>query len=140
MAETIRLMDIRDSDISLDEVYESVRDEHAGGIALFVGVVRNHDDDKSVTTLSYSAHPSATARQRDVAESVVASHDLVALSAVHRVGLLAIGDIAVVVAASAAHRADAFAACRAMIDSLKSDVPIWKEQTYRSGDVEWVGA
>ena len=75
---------------------------------------------------------------RDVAERIAGECDVVALAGVHRVGDLQIGDLAVVVAASAAHRADAFEACRRLIDELKTDVPVWKHQTFASGDVEWV--
>jgi molybdopterin synthase catalytic subunit len=74
-----------------------------------------------------------------VAERVAAAHPVVALAAVHRVGDLAVGDIAVVVAVSSAHRGEAFTACRALIDDLKSQVPIWKHQSFTDGSDEWVG-
>src|SRR5690349_22043339 len=94
----IRLLDVRDTPLSLDEVFEAVRDPAAGGIALFVGTVRTVDEDREVQQLSYSAHPSVLDRLRDVAERIAAEVDVVALAAVHRVGDLAIGDLAVVVA------------------------------------------
>jgi molybdopterin synthase catalytic subunit len=133
----VRLVDIRDTPLSLDEVY-AVGDPSAGGICLFVGTVRDHDGGQAVSALGYSSHPTAVARLRDVAERIAGECDVVALAGVHRVGDLAIGDLAVVVGASAAHRADAFEACRRLIDELKTDVPVWKHQTFASGDAEWV--
>jgi len=134
----VRLIDIRETPLSLDEVYGAVTDATAGGICLFVGTVRDHDGGQAVSALGYSSHPTAADRLRDVADRVAEECDVVALAAVHRVGDLAIGDLAVVVGASAAHRADAFEACRRLIDELKTDVPVWKHQTFVSGDAEWV--
>jgi molybdopterin synthase catalytic subunit len=133
------LLDIREVPLSVDEVAAAVADPTAGGTTLFIGAVRDHDSDKQVTGLEYSAHPSATDRLREVADNVVSSYDVVALAAVHRVGRLAIGDLAVVVAVSAAHRGEAFAASRALIDDLKAQVPIWKHQVFGDGTEEWVG-
>src|SRR5262249_42287301 len=136
----IRLAELRDTPLSVDEVYAAVTDPAAGGIAVFVGAVRDHDHDRSVTALSYSAHPSATAELREVAEGIAARFDVHAVAAVHRGGGLAIGDLAVVVAVSSAHRGTAFDACRALIDELKATVPIWKHQRFTSGDSEWVNS
>ena len=135
----VRLLDIRDVPLSVDEVAAAVADPSAGGTTLFVGAVRDHDSDKSVTGLDYSAHPTALDRLREVAEVVASKHDVIALAAVHRVGRLAIGDLAVVVAVSAAHRGEAFDASRALIDDLKAQVPIWKHQVFTDGTEEWVG-
>ena len=137
--ESVRLLDIRDEPLSVDEVAAAVADRTAGGTTLFVGAVRDHDSDKSVVGLEYSAHPSALDRLRDVAEVVAGKYDVVALAAVHRVGRLAIGDLAVVVGVSAAHRGEAFEASRALIDDLKAQVPIWKHQVFGDGTEEWVG-
>ena len=137
---SVRLVDVRDTALSLDEVFEAVRDPAAGGVALFVGTVRDHDDGRDVASLQYSAHPSAVQQLREVAERVAHEEDVVAVAAVHRVGDLAIGDLAVVVAVSAAHRAEAFAAGRRLIDELKAEVPVWKHQTFGAGDATWVGA
>lgn len=134
----VRLIDVRDTPLSLDEVYSAVVDPAAGGICLFIGTVRDQDDGQAVSALGYSSHPTAVARLRDVAERIAAECDVVALAGVHRVGDLVIGDTAVVVAASAAHRAQAFEACRRLIDELKTDVPVWKHQTFTSGDSTWV--
>ncbi|MGH3458429.1 molybdenum cofactor biosynthesis protein MoaE [Aeromicrobium sp.] len=136
----LRLLDIRDTPLSLDEVFTAVRDPEAGGIALFVGTVRRVDDGLAVDQLAYSSHPTALDRLRDVAARIAAECDVVALAAVHRVGELEVGDLAVVVAASAAHRAQAFEAGRRLIDELKTEVPVWKHQTYTDGDAVWVHA
>ncbi|WP_436847124.1 molybdenum cofactor biosynthesis protein MoaE [Streptomyces buecherae] len=140
-ADPIRLLAIRETPLSVDEVFAAVGDAAAGGTALFVGTVRDHDGpgDAQVTGLGYAAHPSVAAELRRVAEKVVADFPVRALAAVHRVGDLMVGDLAVVVAVSCPHRAEAFAACRRLIDDLKAEVPIWKHQTFGDGTEEWVG-
>jgi molybdopterin synthase catalytic subunit len=135
----VRLLAIRAEPLSVDEVAAAVADPRAGGVAVFVGAVRDHDDGRSVTALTYSAHPSAEREMARVAEAVAARADVIAVAAVHAVGDLAVGDLAVVVAASCAHRGDAFAACRSLIDDLKAQVPIWKHQVFADGEEEWVG-
>ena len=136
----VRLAELRDTPLSVDEVLAAVADPGAGGIDLFVGVIRDHDGPREVTGLSYSAHPSAEAELRIIAEKVAADFEVRALAAVHRIGELDVGDIAVVVAAACPHRAEAFEACRALIDNLKHSVPIWKHQLFRDGSSEWVGS
>lgn len=136
----IRLLAVRDTPLSLDEVFQAVGEDSAGGTALFVGTVRDHDGGVDVDKLSYSAHPSVEAEMRRVAERVVAAYPVRALAAVHRVGDLAVGDLAVVVAVACPHRGEAFDACRQLIDELKHEVPIWKHQTFADGTQEWVGA
>ena len=137
----IRLIAIRDSELSVDEVRAAVADPTAGGIVLFAGAVRDNDSDRGVTGLSYSAHPSAEAELRRVAEAIVAKYDdVIGLAAVHRIGDLAIGDLAVVVGVSCGHRAEAFTACHALIDELKASIPVWKHQRFTDGSDEWVGS
>lgn len=138
----IRLIAIRDTELSVDEVRAAVADPAAGGIVLFLGAVRDNDEDRGVTGLGYSAHPSAEAELRRVTEEIVTkySDDVIAAAAVHRVGQLAIGDLAVVVAVACGHRAEAFQACHALIDELKATVPVWKEQRFTDGTTEWVGS
>jgi len=136
----IRLAELREAPLSVDEVLAAVGDPAAGGIALFAGAVRDHDHGRSVTELSYSAHPSAAEQLTAVAEGIAAKFDVHAIAAVHRTGDLAIGDLAVVVAVAASHRGTAFDACRALIDELKATVPIWKHQRFAGGDSEWVGS
>lgn len=139
MTGVVRLLDIRDTPLSVDEVYAAVADPGAGGVAVFVGTVRSEDGGRDVTDLGYSAHPSAMDELRAVVEEVAGMYPVRALAAVHRVGDLAVGDVAVVVGASCPHRGEAFDACRALIDELKSRVPIWKHQRFADGDEEWVG-
>lgn len=136
----IRLLAVRDTPLSLDEVFTAVGDDAAGGTALFVGTVRNHDGGTDVAKLGYSAHPTVEAEMRRVADRVVAEYPVRALAAVHRVGDLVVGDLAVVVAVACPHRSEAFEACRKLIDDLKHEVPIWKHQTFTDGTDEWVGA
>jgi molybdopterin synthase catalytic subunit len=135
----IRLLDISDQPLSVQAVLASVSDRAAGGISLFVGSVRDHDGDRQVTSLGYEAHPTALAVLRQVAAEIAGRHDVIAMAAVHRVGLLEIGDLAVVAAVSCAHRGASFAAAEEFVDELKARVPIWKRQTFADGDVEWVG-
>lgn len=135
----VRLVDIRETPLDVAEVLAAVEDDAAGGVTLFVGNVRNHDAEQAVDHLDYSAHPTALERLREVVEAVARRHPVTAVAAVHRVGRLAIGDAAVVVAAAAPHRGQAFDASRDLIDDLKATVPIWKHQVFSDGNEEWVG-
>ncbi len=136
----VRLVEIRETPLDVAEVLASVEGERSGGVTLFVGRVRDHDSDKDVVGLDYSAHPGALDSMRAVCERVADAHPVHGIAAVHRVGSLAIGDVAVVVAASAAHRGQAFDASRDLIDTLKAEVPIWKHQRFADGSEEWVGS
>jgi molybdopterin synthase catalytic subunit len=135
----VRLVALRDTPLDVAEVYAAVDDPAAGGVALFIGTVRDSDAGRSVRGLGYSAHPAAHDQLLAVAERTATQHPVVAVAALHRVGDLGLGDVAVVVAASSAHRADAFTACRALIDDLKASVAIWKHQVFADGTEEWVG-
>jgi molybdopterin synthase catalytic subunit len=136
----VRLIAVRESELSVDEVRAAVADPAAGGIALFAGAVRDTHHERGVTGLSYSAHPSAAGELRRVAEVIAEKYPVIGIAAVHRVGDLAIGDLAVVLAVSCPHRAEAFDACRDLIDILKASVPIWKHQRFDDGTAEWVGS
>jgi molybdopterin synthase catalytic subunit len=135
----IALLDVRETPLSVEEVLAAVEDPAAGGVVSFTGLVRATDGGREVVGLEYSAHPTALAVLRAVAEAVVADVPVVRVAALHRVGALAVGDVAVVVAASAAHRDEAFVAARRLIDDLKAQVPIWKDQRFADGGREWVG-
>ena len=135
----VRLVDIRQIPLDVAEVLAAVGDDAAGGVTLFVGAVRDHDEARAVSRLDYTAHPTALDRLREVVEAVAGRHPVTALAALHRVGDLAIGDAAVIVAAAAAHRGEAFDAARDLIDDLKATVPIWKHQSFADGGEEWVG-
>ena len=134
------MAELRAGALSVDEVLGAVTDPAAGGVALFTGVVRDNDHGRDVQRLSYSAHPTAAEQLRRVCAEVAAAFDVTAVAAVHRVGDLAIGDLAVVVAVSCPHRAEAFTACRALIDELKDSVPVWKHQVFGDGESEWVNS
>jgi molybdopterin synthase catalytic subunit len=140
MPAEIRLLDLREVALDPSEVLAAVDDPAAGGVNLFVGVVRDHDGGDSVDHLDYTAHPSALDRLREVAKGVAEEFEVVALAAVHRTGHLVVGDIAVVVAVSAAHRGQAYDASRALIDRLKANVPVWKHQVFTDGREEWVNS
>lgn len=135
----VRLVDLRETPLDVAEVLDALDDDSAGGLVLFVGRVRDHDGGRGVLGLDYSAHPTALDRLREVCDRVAERHDVQGLAAVHRVGSLAIGDVAVVVATTSSHRGDAFAASRDLIDTLKAEVPIWKHQRFGDGSEEWVG-
>ena len=126
--DVVRLCAIRDTPLSVDEV-----------LAPVPGRVRDHDHDRVVDSLGYQAHPQAGEQMAQICARVAAAHDVRAVAAVHRVGELAIGDIAVITAVAAAHRGAAFAAGHALIDELKAGTPIWKNQHFADGAREWVG-
>jgi len=135
----IVLCRVSQHEISLDAVRKAVEHPGAGGVCIFHGVVRDHADGKQVSRLDYEAHESLAEKEMKRAlEGVAAEHAGVRIAAVHRVGNLGIGDVAVCVAASSAHRDDAFAACRKAIDRIKETVPLWKKEWGLDGDAHWV--
>jgi len=139
--DVIRMLGVGETPLSVADVYASVSDvPSAGGIALFVGVVRNEDEGRGVTELGYSAHPTVETSLREVVEKAISQYPIQAISAVHRIGDLKIGEIAVIVAVACPKRGEAFDACRQVIDQIKDTVPIWKRQRFTDGDSEWVGA
>jgi molybdopterin synthase catalytic subunit len=133
------LADIRESPLSVDEVLDAVRHPQAGGIATFIGLVREDDHGRGVEALDYTAHPSASQVLREIAGQVSAAGDVIRVAVLHRVGHLEIGDLAVVVAVSSVHRAAALEVCRELIDATKAQAPIWKHQLFADGSDEWVG-
>ncbi|MBE0011710.1 molybdenum cofactor biosynthesis protein MoaE [Arthrobacter sp. AET 35A] len=126
--------------ISLDIALAEVDSPDCGAVVGFGGVVRNHDGGRDVTSLSYSAHPSAERIIAEIADAIAAKYEGVRIWVAHRIGPLAIGDPALVAAVASAHRGEAFAACSELVDTVKEKVPIWKEQFFTDGSVEWVGA
>jgi molybdopterin synthase catalytic subunit len=139
LPDAVRLVDLREAPLDVAEVVDALDDQGSGGLTLFVGRVRDHDHGLGVRGLEYSAHPTALEALRRVCADVAERYDVHAVAAVHRVGRLAIGDIAVVVATTSAHRGTAFDASRVLIDTLKAEVPIWKHQQFADGTEEWVG-
>ncbi|GAB2629083.1 molybdenum cofactor biosynthesis protein MoaE [Prescottella soli] len=111
--------------------------EH-GAVVVFTGVVRDHDGGRSVSALEYQAHPDAERFLRQCCAQVSERTGL-PVAAVHRVGQLTIGDLALVAAVAAPHRAEAFAACAELVERIKAEVPIWKRQRFTTGVSEWVG-
>src|SRR5262249_55968609 len=119
---------------------KAVADPAAGAVVVFQGVVRDHDDDRPVTLLEYEAHPSAPEVLAAVAAAVAADPAVYAVAVSHRVGLLNIGDVALVAAVATAHREAAFAACARLVDEVKARLPVWKRQVFRDGTEEWVNS
>lgn len=135
----LRLCVLREEPLDPREYLEAIADPSAGGHHLFIGTVRNHADGRSVERLEYSAHPTALEQMRVVGTEVLARHQVVAIALGHRIGALEVGDAAVICAVSAAHRDQAFAAGRDLIDLLKQRVPIWKHEHFSDGASVWVG-
>ena len=135
----VTLARIDDAPLSVDEVLAAVSHPGAGGIALFIGTVRDHADGLEVARLDYEAHPTLAAKELSrVLDWIANKRSGVRLVAGDRVGSLRVGDLAVVVAASAAHRAEAFEACRLAIERIKETVPIWKHEWDSAGSAHWV--
>ncbi len=127
-----------DRPLALAEVVEAVAGPGLGGIVTFTGTVRDHTRSRKVLRLEYEAYQAMAERKlADIGEAVGTAHGA-RVAIVHRVGVLAPGEAAVVIACAAAHRAEAFRACEACIDRLKREVPIWKREVYADGSA-WVG-
>lgn len=136
---------VSDQPLDTAALEDAVVTRHCGAALVFTGVVRDHDPEAEgvVASLDYSAHPDA----ERILGAVVARHARgaddpageVRIAAAHRVGHLDVGDLALVVAVASAHRAEAFEACRAVVEDIKSEVPIWKRQHTTTGDAHWVG-
>jgi MoaE-MoaD fusion protein len=129
-----------DTPLSPDAIVAAVDEAGAGGIVVFSGVVRNQTDRRPVKFLEYEAHASmAEAKIREIGQTIRARWAGVRrLAILHRIGRLEIGESSVLIAVSAAHRGDAFEACRYAIDTLKRTVPVWKKEHFEDGEV-WVG-
>ena len=127
--------------ILLAEHEELVAHEAAGAVVGFAGVVRDHDGGRGVLRLEYSAHPLAEQTMADVlAEIAAQAVGVRAIAASHRVGPLAIGDAALVVAVAADHRRAAFETCALLVDQIKDRLPVWKHQFFGDGTEEWVNS
>ncbi len=136
--EVLRAVVTEDS-LDVEEHARLVARPDAGAVVSFSGVVRDHDDGRKVRALEYSSHPGAPDVIARVAAQIAVTHpEVQALAVSHRIGPLAIGDSALACAVSAAHRAEAFAACAALVDEVKLQLPIWKRQEFPNGSEEWV--
>ncbi|WP_062303896.1 molybdenum cofactor biosynthesis protein MoaE [Demequina subtropica] len=131
---------VSDAPLSLDAHVAAVTGPAHGAVATFVGLVRDHDPsvEGEVVALEYSAHPDAAAVVARIVAEVEAAHGA-ALALTHRVGLLGVGEPAIVAAAASAHRAEAFAACREAVERVKAEVPVWKREVLADGSHTWVG-
>jgi molybdopterin synthase catalytic subunit len=135
----VSLFSIQLEPIDLASVVHSVQDPRFGGLDLFLGIVRSQNAGRTVTLLEYEAYGSMAIKQLErIAHEIQQQLGDVALSAVHRIGALEVGDTAVICAAAAPHRAEAFAACRLLIDRIKAEVPVWKREHGPDGPY-WVG-
>jgi molybdopterin synthase catalytic subunit/molybdopterin converting factor small subunit len=125
--------------LSLDRVVDEVRDARAGAIATFTGTTRSQSRGREVVRLEYEAYEGMAEKvMAEIADGLLARHELVAVAIHHRVGVVEIGETSVAIAVSAAHRHEALAACREAIDELKERVPLWKKEVYEGGE-EWIG-
>lgn len=125
--------------LDLNHALAVVGSADCGAVVGFGGVVRNHDGGRQVDRLGYSAHPSAGGVIADIAAEIAEKYDGVRIWVAHRIGPLEVGDPALVAAVASGHRGEAFAACSELVDTVKARAPIWKEQFFADGDVEWVG-
>ena len=133
------LFKLSDRPLDPESLKARLLDARAGALATFEGWVRNHNEGQAVDSLEYSSYPNLANKEgRRIMEEAIARFDLDGAIARHRTGLLEIGDIAVWVGVSAAHRRDAFDACSYIIDEIKRRVPIWKKEYYPTGVNEWI--
>lgn len=129
---------VRATTITAQEAASAVADQAAGAVVVFEGRVRDHDHGRQVVALTYEGHPKADAVMREVLSDARTQPGVIKVSALHRIGDLAIGDLAFVAAVSAAHRGEAFAACAWLVDEVKRRLPVWKLQKFSDGSQEWV--
>lgn len=137
---TVAMLELSESVLDAAAHEAACATDAAGAVVSFSGTVRDHDDGRRVTRLDYEAHPDAEGTLREVATEVASRSGVIAVALSHRVGSLEVGDIAIVAAASAAHRGEAFDACRALVDLTKQRLPVWKHQIFVDGTDEWVNA
>ena len=135
---TITIAEVSDAGLDLAGHEAAVSDPRAGAVVSFQGVVRDHDHGRGVTLLEYEGHPTAEAVLREVAAEIATDPEVYAVAVSHRIGVLKIGDVALVAAVSTAHRAAGFAACARLVDEVKARLPIWKRQVFADGTEEWV--
>ncbi len=131
---------VSDKPLDVQAVIDAVQTEQAGAINVFIGTVRNQTAQKSVVGLEYEAFEAmAIKKMEEIAEQAKAKFPVLKVAIAHRVGKLKLGEIAVVIAVATPHRAESFAACQFIIDTLKEVVPIWKKELFEDGEV-WVSA
>jgi molybdopterin synthase catalytic subunit len=131
---------LTDAALDVNEHEAAVADPAAGAVVSFAGVVRDHDDGRGVVRLNYEAHPSAQTVLAEVAGEIAKDPAAIGVAVSHRIGELAVGDIALAAAVSTAHRAQAFALCARLVDEVKARLPVWKHQIFADGTDEWVNS
>lgn len=138
----VTLSSLSDQPLDVAAHLSAVGTSATGAVATFIGQVRDHspDADGTVVRLEYSAHPEAARVLAGIATEVAAAHDGVRVAVSHRVGVLGIGDAAIVACAASAHRDLAFAVCRELVEEVKAQLPVWKKQVLADGSHTWVGA
>jgi molybdopterin synthase catalytic subunit/molybdopterin converting factor small subunit len=125
--------------IDLDAVAAEVRRDEAGALATFLGTTRARSRGRTVVHLEYEAYPGMAEKvMEEIATRLKEKYDLCEIAIAHRIGRVGIGETSVAIAVSAPHRADALAACKEAIDTLKAEVPLWKKEVYEGGE-EWIG-
>jgi molybdopterin synthase catalytic subunit len=130
---------LSDAPIRIDPLRDSLRHGTAGAFASFEGWVRDHNEGRAVQGLHYEAYVALAEKEGErIIEEALGRFAILDARCVHRIGELRIGELAVWVGVSAAHRGAAFDACRHVIDEVKSRVPIWKQERYREGDAGWL--
>lgn len=132
------------AEISEDPVDEhaiiaEVSDDKAGAIVTFTGAVRNHDQGRGVTSIEYSSHPTAPEILREIVEEIAQREGIHAISCVHRVGHVKVGENAMVAVVAASHRSQGFEAAADLVDEIKAHLPVWKKQQFPDGSHEWTG-
>lgn len=137
-ARQVMVAELTESPLDVESHAAAVAGAASGAVVTFAGVVRDHDEGRSVTSIEYVAHPTAAAVLARVAREVAADSDVDAIAVSHRVGQLAIGQAALVVAVAGAHRAEAFITAMAVVDEVKRQLPVWKRQIFADGSDEWV--
>ncbi|WEK61813.1 MAG: molybdenum cofactor biosynthesis protein MoaE [Candidatus Microbacterium colombiense] len=137
----VRIAAVTEDSLDLDTHLAAVEDPKLGAVTTFVGRVRDNDPDAAtaVVGLEYSSHPDAEATLRRLAAEAGDAAVPVVVAVSHRVGKLDVGDAAVVIAVASEHRAEAFEVCRAVIEAIKSDLPVWKRQLEVDGSSSWKG-
>lgn len=135
---TVAHVSVTTEPISVTSLEHHVTTLHAGAVVSFSGDVRDNDHGRQVLSLEYEAHPSAQSILDRVVADVATRFEVAAVAVSHRHGPIAIGEAALVVCVSARHRGPAFDACRALVDEVKAQIPIWKHQVFADGTDEWV--
>ena len=138
MPAIVHLTEVTEATIDTQAMKELVSDPTTGAVVIFSGDVRDHDNGRAVISLTYEGHPSAQTVLKDVVNAFAANSGVTAIAAVHRLGVIPIGQAALVVAVGSAHRGDAFTAAAELVDLIKEKLPVWKHQFFADGSDEWV--